>query len=292
MGAGAVGCYFGALLARAGHAVTFVGRADHVAAINAHGVLLETATFKGHLPARATVDPGAAPAADLVLFCVKSTDTESAGRAMMPALRPDSAILSLQNGVDNATRLEAAIGQPVIAAVVYVGTGMAGPGHVRHHGSGALVIAPSPRSEAIAAALSAADIPTRVNPDIAAELWRKLITNSAVNALSAIGQLPYGAMLEVPDAREFITLVIGECIAVAGGLGIALPADIAEVPFNIALGMPGQYSSTAQDLARGKPTEIDHLNGYVVRQGRALGIPTPANLALQLAVRLLERRKG
>jgi len=288
MGAGAVGCYFGALLARAGHDVTFVGRGEHVAAINAHGVLLETATFKGHIPAAAVTDAAAAPVADLVLFCVKSADTESAGRAMMPALRPASAILTLQNGVDNAERLALTIGQDVIPAVVYVGTGMAGPGHVRHHGAGQLVIGPGAHSEALAGLLSAADIPTRVNAEITSELWRKLITNCAVNAFSAIGNLPYGAMLEVEGCREVVAQVIAECVAVAEGLGIALPADIAQIPFMVATGMPGQFSSTAQDLARGKPTEVDFLNGHIVRHGRALGIPTPANLALQVSIHLIE----
>lgn len=288
MGAGAVGCYFGALLAQAGHAVTFVGRGEHVAAIDAHGVLLETAAFKGHIPATAVTDAAAAPVAELVLFSVKSADTESAGRAMLPALAPDSAILTLQNGVDNADRLAATIGQAVIPAVVYVGTGMAGPGHVRHFGAGQLVIGPGARSEALAATLTAAGIPTRINPTIESELWRKLITNCAVNALSAIGNLPYGAMLEVEGCPEVVAQIIAECVAVATALGVALPADIAKVPFGVAAGMPGQFSSTAQDLARGKPTEIDFLNGHIVRQGRALGIPTPANLALQVSIHLIE----
>ncbi len=150
IGAGAIGCYYGGLLLKAGHDVTFIGRQPHVDAINAHGLLLDMQGFKGHLPAKAATDATALAAPDLVLVCVKSADTEAAGRSLAGRLRPDTSVLSLQNGVDNAPRLRAVTGHPVIAAVVYVGTGMAGPGHVRHHGGGGLTIGASPASEALA----------------------------------------------------------------------------------------------------------------------------------------------
>ena len=144
IGAGAVGCYYGGLLLRAGHDVTFIGRQPHVDAINAHGLLLDMQGFKGHLPAKAATDAAALAPPDLVLVCVKSADTEAAGRSLAGRLRPDTSILSLQNGVDNAQRLRAVTGHAVIPAVVYVGSEMAGPGHVRHHGGGDLVIGASP----------------------------------------------------------------------------------------------------------------------------------------------------
>ena len=116
--------------------MTFIGRQPHVDAINAHGLLLDMQGFKGHLPAKAATDAAALAAPDLVLLCVKSADTEAAGRSLAGRLRPDTSVLSLQNGVDNAQRLRAVTGHPVIPAVVYVGSEMAGPGHVRHHGGG------------------------------------------------------------------------------------------------------------------------------------------------------------
>ena len=166
IGAGAVGCYYGGLLLRAGHEVTFIGRPPHVEAINAHGLLLETKTFKGHLPAKAAVDAAALAAPDLVLVCVKSADTEDAGRALAGRLGPETLVLSLQNGVDNALRLAAVTGHAVIPAVVYVGSEMAGPGHIRHHGGGDLAIGASAASEALARTFEAAGIGVTIAADI------------------------------------------------------------------------------------------------------------------------------
>ena len=154
VGAGAVGCYYGGLLLRAGHDVTFIGRQPHVDAINAHGLLLDTKTFNGHLPAKAATDATALASPDLVLVCVKSADTEQAGRSLAGRLRPETSVLSLQNGVDNAPRLAAVTGHAVIPVVVYVGSEMAGPGHVRHHGGGDLAIGASAASEALAQTLA------------------------------------------------------------------------------------------------------------------------------------------
>jgi len=166
MGAGAVGCYFGGLLARAGHEVTFVGRAEHVEAINARGLLLETQTFKGHVQARAVTELPAADSCELILFCVKSNDTEAAGLALAPSLRSETSVRSLQNGIDNAYRLSKVIHQAVIPGVVYVGAEMAAAGHVRHNGRGELLIGASPKSSELALLLSNAKIPTTVGNDI------------------------------------------------------------------------------------------------------------------------------
>ncbi|MES2197195.1 MAG: ketopantoate reductase family protein [Pseudomonadota bacterium] len=292
IGAGAVGCYYGGLLLRAGHDVTFIGRQPHVDAINAHGLLLDIQDFRGHLPARAATDATALAAPDLVLVCVKSADTEAAGRALSGHLRPETALLSLQNGVDNAQRLRAVTGHPVIAAVVYVGSEMAAPGHVRHHGGGDLVIGASPASEALAQALRAAGIHTTISADIEAVQWTKLITNCAFNALSAVAGIAYGPMMQVEGAREVIAAAVKEAAEVARACGVTVPPDLGAQIFRIPAAMPNQTSSTAQDLSRGKPSEIDFLNGYVVRKGAELGIATPTNQALQVMVKLAERGKA
>ncbi len=289
IGAGAVGCYYGGLLLRAGHDVTFIGRQPHVDAINAHGLLLDTQGFRGYLPAKAATDAGALAAPDLVLFCVKSADTEHAGRSLAGRLRPDTSILSLQNGVDNAQRLRAVTGHNVIPAVVYVGSEMAASGHVRHHGGGDLVIGASPASEALAQTLKAAGIRTTVAADIEAVQWTKLITNCAFNALSAVADIAYGPMMQVEGAGDVIASAIQEAASVARACGVAIPQDLAAQILKIPAAMPKQKSSTAQDLARGKPGEIDFLNGTVVRKGAELGIPTPTNHALQVMVKLAER---
>jgi 2-dehydropantoate 2-reductase len=291
IGAGAIGCFYGGLLLRAGHDVTFIGRQPHVDAINAHGLLLDMQGFTGHLPARAATNTTALAAPDLVLVCVKSADTETAGHSLAGHLRPDTSVLSLQNGVDNAQRLRAVTGHPVISAVVYVGTGMAGPGHVKHHGGGGLAIGASPASEALARALNAAGIRTTISDDIDTTLWSKLVINCAFNALSAVAGIAYGPMIDVEGARDVIAGAVREAVSVARASGVAMPDDLAAQIMKIPAAMPNQTSSTAQDLARGKPSEIDFLNGYVVRKGAELGIPTPTNQALQVMVKLAERGK-
>ena len=222
VGAGAVGCYYGGLLLRAGHDVTFIGRQPHVDAINAHGLLLDTKTFNGHLPAKAATDATALASPDLVLVCVKSADTEQAGRSLAGHLRPETSVLSLQNGVDNAPRLAAVIGHAVIPVVVYVGSEMAGPGHVRHHGGGDLAIGPSAASEALAQTLAAAGIGITIADDIDKTLWSKLIINCAFNALSAVADISYGPMLEVEGTRDVVTRAVQEATTVARACGVSI----------------------------------------------------------------------
>ena len=290
MGAGAVGCYYGAMLARAGHAVTLVGRPRHVDEVNAHGLLFEKEGTAVRVPMRASTSVDAFAAdADLVLFCVKSGDTESAGQALGAWLAPGAFVLSLQNGVDNAERLAAVLGREVVPAIVYVGCEMAGAGHVRHHGRGELVIGPSNRSDAMAAQLSTAQVPTQVSPDVAAALWEKLIINCALNALSAIAYMPYGEIVRRPGAPEVVHDLVTECLAVARACGVTLAVDAHASVQRVVDAMPNQRSSTAQDLRAGKRSEIDHINGYVVRQGAARGVPTPVNRVLHTLVRMMEK---
>ncbi len=293
MGSGAVGCYYGGMLARAGHAVTLIGRAQHVDAIGARGLVLDTQRFHETVALGASTDPAAVAGAGLVLFCVKSTDTETAAAELAPHLAPEAFVLSLQNGVDNADRLRDALRRHEVApVVVYVATEMAGPGHVRHHGRGELVLGSSPRSEATAAMFTAAGIPAEVSDNVAGALWAKLILNCAYNALSAIAQQPYGQLVQAPGVGDVIGDVVRECLAVARADGVAVPGDVDEAVRQIPRTMATQFSSTAQDLSRGKPSEIEHLNGYVVRRGDALGVPMPVNRVLMTVVKLLERRRG
>ena len=290
MGAGAVGCYFGAMLARAGHAVTLIGRPQHVEAVNRRGLYLDSKSFQEHVPMSASTDAAAVAGSDVVLFCVKSSDTEAAGRQIAPHLGEKTVLLTLQNGVDNAERLQAALPQEVIPAVVYVATEMAGAGHVKHHGRGDLVIGASSSSEAIAAQLIAAGVPVTVSDNANGELWVKLIVNCAYNAISAISRMPYGQMVEGDGVPAVMDDVVMECLAVAKAAGVIVPGDVRVSVPGIAGAMKEQFSSTAQDLMRGKPTEIDHLNGYVVRKGAALGVPTPVNRVLHSLVKLLESK--
>ena len=293
MGAGAVGCYYGGMLARAGHDVVLIARAQHLQAIARAGLRLQTLTFDEQVALKASTDASAVQAADLVLFCVKSSDTETAGRLMQPFLQTDALVMCLQNGVDNADRLRAVLpGHPVSAAVVYVATEMAGPGHVKHKGRGELVIEPSAASAAVSQALIAAGVPCEVSNNVRGELWAKLILNCAYNAVSAITQLPYGQTVAGVGVQDLMRDVVSECLAVAQADGVQVAGDVHAAVASLAGSMPLQKSSTAQDLARGKPTEIDFLNGFIVQRGQALCIAAPANQVLWALVKLLEGKSG
>jgi 2-dehydropantoate 2-reductase len=192
LGAGAVGCFYGGMLARAGREVVLIGRPAHVDEVNRNGLHMETLGFDEHVRVAASTAPDAIAGAGLVLCCVKSNDTRQAATEMGPHLAADAIVLSLQNGYDNAERLQAALGRPVHPAVVYVATEMAGPGHLRHHGRGELVIGPFDRSAEVIAEFAVAGVPVTTSDNVAGALWAKLIINCVYNGLSAITQLPYG----------------------------------------------------------------------------------------------------
>jgi 2-dehydropantoate 2-reductase len=297
LGAGAVGCFFGGMLARAGHKVTLIGRPVHVEAFRKEGLRFEAKQFDERVRVDASTEASAVRGATLVLFCVKSTDTEAAAAEIAPHLDADAIVVNLQNGVDNTERIQARVKQAVVPAVVYVATEMAGPGHLKHHGRGDLVIGnmggpvTPPMLAELKRAFEAAGVPVVVSDNVAGELWAKLVVNSAYNAISAITQLPYGKMIQGTGVRDVMRDVVEECLAVAKASGVSMAADTLAKTYKIADAMPAQFSSTAQDLARSKPTEIDHLNGYVVRKGEALGVPTPANRVLHALVRLIESKQ-
>ncbi|MEO8278527.1 MAG: 2-dehydropantoate 2-reductase [Ideonella sp.] len=300
VGAGAVGSFFGAMLARAGHPVTLIGRAPHVNAIRESGLKLHMGGRVETVKLGATADIGAVSTADLVLFCVKSTDTDAVSREIAPLLKPGAVLLSLQNGVDNAATIARQVRQTVVPAVVYVAAAMPQPGVVTHHGRGDLVIgalnaadadAPERRRQLqqVVELFASADVPVVISPNVIDELWRKLLVNCVYNAISAVSQLPYGRMVEQPEIGAVMHMLIREVVAVAQADGQQLSIDSAvEAVEKIGAAMPAQLSSTAQDLARGKPSEIDHLNGFIVRRGAELGLPTPVNQTLHALVKLAE----
>ena len=299
MGAGAVGCYFGGLLARAGAPVTLIGRPHHVEAINRDGLFVESLHFRQHIPVSASTDVAAVRGAQVVLLCVKSPDTEDAARALAPHLASGTIVVSLQNGVDNAERFRSAVGIEAIPAVVYVAAEMTAPGRVKHSGRGDLILGtlsgqdrggPSRRQlEDLAAVFARAGVPCQVSENIEADLWTKLIMNCAYNAISALSRARYGRIVRNPGMRDVMRQVTDEAIAVARASGVRFPdVDPVEAVFKLGEAMTNALSSTAQDIGRGKRTEIDSLNGYVARRGAELGIATPVNQTLHALVKLLE----
>ena len=298
VGAGAVGGYFGAMLARAGAAVTLLARAAQAEAIRRDGLVVLEPESQWQVPVRVVVDPAELRDASLLVVAVKSHDTESAIAPLVGHLRRDACVLSLQNGVDNAERIAAALPTPVYAAAVYVGADTDGPGRIRHTGRGDLRVGrprkvPARGDEgdlaAIARLFEAAHVPCPVAEDIDTALWSKLAMNCALNAVSALTQSRYRAMSAQPDIRALMERLVRETAAVAVAEGIALDAQVLiDALWKLTASMPEQQSSTAQDLQHGKRTEIDALNGFVARRARALGLEAPANTALHALVKLRE----
>jgi 2-dehydropantoate 2-reductase len=300
VGAGAVGSFYGAMLARAGHRVVLIGRAPYAEAVERNGLRLDMAGRVETIRAKASTELAAVRGADLVLFCVKSTDTDAVARQLGPLLETHATVLSLQNGVENAAMIARHVSQEVVPAVVYVATAMAGPGMVRHFGRGELVIGPSnaekARDPAVGTLLQAlvdvfatADVHVAISRDVVAELWSKLLVNCAYNAISALAQAPYARLAALPEVREVQQALVREVVALAQKEGVALQFEASmQAVDRIAATMPAQLSSTAQDMARRKPSEIDHLNGFVARRGKELGVPTPVNQTLYALIKLVE----
>jgi 2-dehydropantoate 2-reductase len=270
----------------------------HVEVWEREGLALDGVNFQETIRVVASTEVSAARDADLVLFSVKSMDTESTARQLARHVRADALIVGLQNGVDNVGRMRAAAALDPIAAVVYVASSMPGPGRVVHRGRGDLLIGDLPGRplppraadlDRVARWFESAGVPCRVSATIEADLWVKLITNVGLNAISAVARCPYGDIVRSPEPRETVRQLVEECVAVARADGVALPEqDFVQMVWRFAENFPGVYSSTAQDLERGKRTEIDALNGFVVRRGAERGISTPVNQTLMSLVRLRE----
>ncbi len=299
VGAGAVGCYFGGMLARAGAPVTLIGRAANVEAINRDGLFIDSIHFKESISVSASTELEAVRDARLVLFSVKTVDTETTARSLASYLAPETIVVSLQNGVDNVERIDFAAGIHAIPAVVYIAVAMTGLGRIRHSGRGDLIIgdpltnrhARQQEIAEVAATFARAGVPCRISEDITSELWQKLIMNCAYNAISALARAKYGRIAQDAGSMEVIKEVVGEAVAVGNAAGIRLSAD-AMTAAALKLGteaMPEAVSSTAQDISRGKLTEIDSLNGFLVRKGAEMGVPTPVNQTLYSLVKLLEQ---
>jgi len=296
VGAGAVGGYFGGLLARAGAPVVMIGRPAFVEAVKKNGLFLDTLHFQESVRVEASAELSAVRGAEIVLFCVKTTDNAATARAIAPLLAPNALVLSFQNGVDNVEQIRTAAAIEALPTVVYVAASVPEPGRVKHVGRGDLVFGPkNEKTERVASLFSRANVPCRISDNIAGELWTKLIWNCALNAVSALGRAKYGQIAASADARKVVETLVDEVLAVARAAdihppGLEDPRAAIGGAFRIATQMAEALSSTAQDMNRGKRTEIDSLNGYISRRGAELGVPTPVNHALYALVKLAEGR--
>ena len=296
VGAGAVGGYFGGMFARAGAPVVFVGRRHFADAVNSNGLILDKSDGRERIRAKATTEMSAIRGCSLILFCVKANDTSDTAKQMASFLRTDATVVCLQNGVDNAERVRAAANMLAIPAAVYVAVSVPEPGRVKHLARGDLIIGPpSETTIQIANVFERAGIQCLVSENIEGELWVKLLRNCALNAISALGHARYGQIAQDADAKGLMEQIVDEVLAVARAAGVVLPGindrkSAMAAAMDLATQMADAFSSTAQDLNRGRPTEIDALNGYISRRGTELGVPVPVNHALFTLVKLAEQK--
>jgi 2-dehydropantoate 2-reductase len=295
VGAGAVGGYFGGMLARAGAPVLFIGRKSFVDAVTTHGLVIEQPAGRRQIPIDATIDVSAVSAADIILFCVKSNDTVSAAKEIAPFISRQTLVISLQNGVDNIGRIREVVKSEVLPAAVYIGVSVPQPGRIKHVARGDLIVGPeNERTKSVQEIFTRAGIGCRITSNIDGEMWVKLLCNCALNAISALAHARYGEIADNADARQVMQKVVDEVLAVAAAAGVTLP-EIGDsraamaAAMKIATQMREVFSSTAQDIERGKPTEIDSLNGYIARRGAELSIAVPVNQTLFALVRLAEQ---
>ncbi len=293
MGAGGTGGYFGAKLARAGEDITFVARGAHLAAMRDHGLCVKSA-IEGEWIVRAPAVErlDRLPPAELVLFCVKSFDTEDAAEVIRPVLGSETGVLSIQNGVDNEDTLARLLGPGhVMGGVAQVFTTIESPGVVSHALLGRILFGEmdgkeSERARAFLAACGRASIPAEISPHMLRTLWEKYVYLTAQAGMTALTRLPAGVIRQVPETRRMYRLLLEEVAALGRAAGAGLPDGIVDtcVQFLDALG-PTAYSSLYHDLTRGKRLELEALHGHAVRLGERYGVPTPMLFAVYAALR-------
>jgi 2-dehydropantoate 2-reductase len=293
MGTGGVGGYFGARLARAGADVAFVARGAHLDAIRRDGLRVRsTAEGDDTVKADAVDSLAGRPPADAVLFCVKSFDTDSALETIRPVVGPHTVVLPLQNGVDSAERIEAALGPGhALGGVAYVFATIEAPGVIAHRFAGRVVLGEldgreTPRAQRLRDAFAEAGVPVELSADIRRVLWEKYLFISAQAGVTALTGCPIGVIRAVPETWRLYRMILEELAAVARAHGVALPADIVDTLFAQAAGLGAEASSSlANDLAQGKRLELEALHGHVVRLGESLGVPTPMVFAVYAALK-------
>ena len=293
VGAGGVGGYFGAKLARAGVPVTLLARGAHLAAIQKDGLRVRSAV-DGESVAQVTAvaDVSGLPPADAVLFCVKSFDTEAAAAAIRPAIGPGTAVVSLQNGVDNEETLERVLGPGhTVGGVAYVFATIESPGVIAHRFAGHVVFGEldgrsSTRLEALRAAFAQAGVRAEVSPNIRRALWQKYVMISAQAGMTALSRAPIGVIRALPESRLMYRRIVEELAALATAGGADLGGEIIDTVMKAADGLAAEaYSSLHHDLTQGRRLELETLHGHAVRLGERLGVPTPMVFAVYAALK-------
>jgi 2-dehydropantoate 2-reductase len=289
MGAGAVGGYYGACLARGGHDVLLVARGENLRALREGGVRVGGAM--GDFDVRSvTADEGPSGEADLVLFCVKNYDLEAAARIVEPC---GGVVLTLQNGVDAPYAVRAILGDRVLAGTTGIVADLAQPGYVQVVSAYAWIRFGEPegggvgdRVRQVQTWLSVDGIEPIAEPDVRIALWQKMSLMCGMAGLTTLHQRPMGEILGDPQLRRSFESLLAECEAVARAKGVALPEEFMLERIAYAERIdPGAMSSMSRDFARGRRIELETFNGAVARMGAELGVPVPENEAVDEAIR-------
>jgi 2-dehydropantoate 2-reductase len=287
-------CLFAARLSAAGNPVTMLGSwPEGLQALREQGVReAGSGPPERAFQVQAIDDPRASQGVRQALVLVKSWQTERAARQLQACLAPEGIAVTLQNGLGNAERLAALLGTGRVAVgSATLGATMLGPGWVRPAGQGVVTLGAHPRLAPLEEMLRGAGFNLEVIPDPTSLLWGKLVINAAINPLTALLQIPNGELLERPSARAVMAACTGEAASVAAARGIELPypAALAAVEA-VARRTADNRSSMLQDVLRGAPTEVDDINGAIVRAGEALRLPTPVNRLLWMLVKALRKQ--
>ena len=300
IGAGGVGGYFGGRLATAGHEVSMVARGPHLAALSEQGLRVRSVKGDFSFDVPVAEDASAFGPCDVVLFCVKAFDTESAAGGLAPVMGPDTAVVSLQNGVDNEDQLAAALGaEHVVGGAAFIFSTITEPGVVTHTGGPARIVfgerdnRRSDRVERLLAACREAGIGADIAPDIGAVLWTKFAFICATAGMTASVRLALGDIRETPPAWAMFRDIITEVVQLAGLEGVALAEDVVEQQIHFATGLAADsYSSLYHDLTTGRRMELDALHGSVVRRAERLGLDVPACRAVHAILAPWARRNA
>ena len=300
VGAGAMGGLFAARLGAAGETVSVVDIwQEHIDVINTQGLSLEAenGTIVAHPVAVTRIED--IPSADLIIIFVKSSMTGAAAQSALRIMGPAARVLTLQNGLGNAEIIAGVVGpERVLAGTTAQGATLLGPGHIRHGGKGDTHIgrlsgAADEFCREVAQIFSRAGIPTLAEDEVQSLIWGKLVINVGINALTALLKFRNGQLADFAETKELVKMAVEEAVQVAAAAGIALPyEDAVNKVLAVAEATRENVSSMLQDIRNHRMTEIDAINGALVREGERLGAPTTVNRTLTLLIRTLEKNAG
>ena len=284
MGTGGVGGYYGGLLAKNGNEVTFIARGEHLTAMQQNGLKVKSVHGDFEVsPADATDDPANVGPVDLILFCVKTYNTDDAAQAIRPAVGPQTVVISLQNGIDAAGRIGQIIGlEHVLGGATWLSAAVEAPGVIKQISQFRRIVfgelgGPSERTQSIHEVLNQTGITVEISEDIQKVLWTKLVFITAVSSIGSLTRLPMGDFRSVPETRSLLSRIMQEVESLARAQGVRLDEDVVQKWMEfVDNAAPGIKPSMQLDVEAGRRTELESMIGVVGRKGRELGVPTPA----------------